>query len=446
MVRILSVVALLCWSIPAIAQPSVADDVQILPGIDQETLIRLSAQLQKNQQQSATLDKFRNLWDNGDGQGIKELYDEMQSSPEGRQMLQDIIQQGQQDPQTAAQLKQLVEINRDRFQRGEGRFPSRPPAEMRMPNRPRRHPEFPERPRFPNDTPSPKIDLPDGTSGGIIPNENPPPGEFRLPDPIQSESSPGNAAANSAKAKQYKAVTRFFEKNFGSLDNSPAVRGLIRDIFMSEKLDPSGEGFDNMATGNAGNLFEDVAMDFGQIDFKIGGFDFGSLNLGGFEGSSSSSSSSGSSSSRWSSSSGGSFTGGDSWWSVGIFMAVLVAGLLLWWMWPMLKGHAHRNGTPKPLAGQGPWPIDPRSIHDRPTLVKAFDYIASSLYGDDASAWNHQTIAEKIRQTYAHTSINSEQLASIYAEARYRPVDEELAQGAISSARVSLCKLAGVPA
>ena len=83
----------------------------------------------------------------------------------------------------------------------------------------------------------------------------------------------------------------------------------------------------------------------------------------------------------------------------------------------MLKGEARRGAAPRPLAGQGPWPIDPRDIHDRPTLVKAFDYIATSLYGDDATAWNHNTIAQKIRQTYAPAAINSDELGTIYAEA-----------------------------
>ena len=260
MVRILSVVVLFAWALPTLAQPSSSDDVQLLPGIDQEILTRLSAQLQTRQQQSDTIDKFSQLWNNQDGEGIKQLYDEIQSSPEGRRMLQDLIQQKQQqDPETVAKLKQLYDANRERFQGGPGRFPSRPPAEMQLPHRSRRNPDWPDRPRFRNDAPRPENGQP-GEAGGNLPNPNESPDSppFSLPEQPRTESSQSGPPANSAKAKQVQAVTRFFEKNFGPLDNSPAIRGLIRDIFMSEKLDPSGGGFDNLAQGNTGNLFENI--------------------------------------------------------------------------------------------------------------------------------------------------------------------------------------------
>lgn len=427
------------------AQTSNSDDLQLIPEINQETLLQLSAQLQRSQQQDATIEKFAELLKNRDGQGFRQLVQELESTPQGRQMIEDIQARGSADPQLTGQLKQMFEGNRPPLQGERGRFPSRPPAEMRMPRQSRGGSEPVERPNSRVDEPSddnqsrqPRIMQPRPRESDVDANPGGSPFDRSSlpPTDLSSQAVP----PNSNKAKQVQAVTNFFEKNFGSLDDSPAIRGLIRDIFMSKKLDESGDGFDNLADGKTGDLFDDLSFDLGKVDFKFSGIDFGSLDFG------SSGSSSGPSSSSWSAPSGGSFFGGDSWWSVAIFMSVLVAALVLWWVWPKLNGHANRNGGPRPLTGQGPWPIDPRDIHDRPTLVKAFDYIASSLYGSDATAWNHRTIAEKIRQNYAHAAINSDQLSDIYAEARYRPTDEGLAEGAIRSARSSLCKLAGVPA
>ena len=439
--RILSMVLLWAWAIPCFAQSSDVDDKELIANIDQETLLRLSAQLQQENKQQAMLNQFRGLWEQGNTKGMNQLVEQMQSDPEGNQILQGLIEKAGASPELVEQLKAQVGNNRGPFNGGMDGFPGRPPAATPLPRNTRRPDERSLRPlqsremRSLQGIDNPRDD-PNQELEPFAPRRNSPNRSGSKPP---DESLPNGLSPTSIKAKQYQAVTQFIEKTFGPLDKSPALQGLIRDIFLSEKLDADGGALGNLTGGKTGELFNDMSLDFGKIDFKIGGINFGSIDFSRLE-SPAQPSSGGWSSSRQN------FFGGDSWWSVAIFMGVLVTALLLWWRWPALQGRTGRQTGPMPLPGQGPWPIDPREIHDRPTLVKAFDYIATSLYGDDAAMWNHQTIAERIRHGYADRRINSDQLGSIYAEARYRPVNEELADGAIHAARESLCKLAGVPA
>ena len=129
-----------------------------------------------------------------------------------------------------------------------------------------------------------------------------------------------------------------------------------------------------------------------------------------------------------------------------VFISVLVVAVvafLLLKFWPQLKELALR-GKPKALPGAGPWPIDPRDVHDRPTLVLAFEYLSVFICGEQACTWNHATIAEAFRDQVPGAAPFAEPLARLYAVARYTPKDEVLAEAAIDEARGYLCRIAGV--
>lgn len=246
------------------------------------------------------------------------------------------------------------------------------------------------------------------------------------------------------RERQFKAFAGAWEENFGPLNDTPAVKQLLFEVITGQ----DGSGQDK---GGLGDLFGDGTGDGKALDkmldsnvdttgFKLSDLGFGKWDFGSSDSSGSSSrppsySSSGSSSSGF-----GSF-GERSWLSVVLFVGVLGGALLLWWLWPKLTGSGERL---RPLAGLGPWPVDPRTIADRAALVKAFEYLSLLLCGDDALTWNHVTIAAAFRERMPHAEAIAEPLAWFYALARYTPASEPLPPGTIAQAREYLCDLAGV--
>lgn len=127
-----------------------------------------------------------------------------------------------------------------------------------------------------------------------------------------------------------------------------------------------------------------------------------------------------------------------------VLIAAAVAAFVLWRYWPQIQ--AKLTNQPKPLPGLGPWTIDPRNVTDRETLVRAFEYISVLICGDGARVWNHQTIADAFRQNVHGAAPFADPLARLYALARYSPVNEPIAPADIAEARGYLCRLAEVPA
>ena len=115
-----------------------------------------------------------------------------------------------------------------------------------------------------------------------------------------------------------------------------------------------------------------------------------------------------------------------------------------WKFLPMIKEARARRL--QPLPGQGPWPVDPRTIHDRESLVIAFEYLSILVCGNGAVVWNHMTIAEALRDALPDREHLAEPLARLYAVARYTPLREEIPESAYAEARRCLCALAGVSA
>jgi hypothetical protein len=125
---------------------------------------------------------------------------------------------------------------------------------------------------------------------------------------------------------------------------------------------------------------------------------------------------------------------------VGLIAAAVIA-FLVYRYWPAI---AALRRPPTPLPGAGPWPIDPRDVNDRESLVRAFEYLSVFICGDGARVWNHVTIAEAIRENVPGAAGIAGPLARLYAVARYTPAREEIAPADIAEARRYLCQLAGV--
>jgi hypothetical protein len=134
--------------------------------------------------------------------------------------------------------------------------------------------------------------------------------------------------------------------------------------------------------------------------------------------------------------------GGDSWLPVILLGAFAVVGLVLWWIWPKLKARGHAE--PQQVPGLGPWPVDPRTISDRESLVKAFEYLSVLQCGTGARTWNHVTIADGLRRVVPSAREIADPLSELYAVARYTPVDEPFPTPFLNDARGYLCRLAGV--
>jgi len=281
---------------------------------------------------------------------------------------------------------------------------------------------------------------------------NPQPMPQPPPFPQPPKLRPGQPDPNS---EQVKGAVQAWEQTVGPIDSTPAVKDAIVDLFGNGTGGPNEKPF-----------------------------------WDGLDGSSGGSSSSSSNSGFWKFLNGGSGTGGSNWntpsWlknfsagsapsapsapktglsgptmpgigglggvgiaglgTVGTVILILivaaVVGFLLWKFLPMIQ--EARNRRLQPLPGQGPWPVDPRTIRDREALVIAFEYLSILVCGDGAVVWNHMTIAEALRGALPDREHLAEPLARLYAVARYTPIREEIPESAYAEARRCLCALAGV--
>ena len=242
------------------------------------------------------------------------------------------------------------------------------------------------------------------------------------------------------RQRQFQAVAGWWENNVGPLNETPALRQLMLEMFTGQ----SGSGAD---TGSLGELLEGPAGEgFGKIADRLGGSGFKLPEFGLGKGGGRNSSftppppPSGSSFGGF----GGVNGGAGSWLPVVVLLVVAAVGLVLWWLWPKLM--AQGEPGPRPLPGLGPWPVDPRHITDREALVKAFEYLSVLVCGGGARVWNHVTIASALERAVPQAEALADPLARLYAVARYTPADEPLPPGAIAEARGYLCELAGVSA
>jgi hypothetical protein len=308
------------------------------------------------------------------------------------------------------------------------------PGEFRPPMPPSPAPADPNRdrpeggmPPFQEMRPDRRFDIQDGMN-----NRLPPPRAPQWNDGVSLETL-------ERRQQQFRAFAGWWETNVGPLDETPALRQIMLEMFTGQ----SGTGAD---TGSLGELLEGPAGEgFGKIADRLGGSGFKLPEFGFGKGGGGNSSFTAPPAPSGTSFGGlGSVNGGaGSWLPVVVLLVAAGLGLVLWWLWPKLM--AQGDPGPRPLPGLGPWPVDPRHITDREALVRAFEYLSVLVCGGGARVWNHVTIASALERAVPQAEALADPLARLYAVARYTPADEPLPPGAIAEAREYLCELAGVP-
>jgi hypothetical protein len=242
-----------------------------------------------------------------------------------------------------------------------------------------------------------------------------------------------------------------WEKNVGPIKNNPELQKML-DGFLSKEngFDPSkwkewmnGKGFDTSKLdglfGKNGPKLDLSKVPDPKLNLNLGNSKLPSWNFG----SPSISPPSAPSMGGWSFGGiGGS--GLASLTPILIILAIAVVGVLVWMYWPQIKESlARRSGEPAIALPEG---FDPRLVTDRPTLIRAFELLSVVLCGPTAKTWNHVTIGGALKEFLTTNPAGGEQLAVLYALARYTPENEPLTPEAIAQARSALCTLAGVPA
>jgi hypothetical protein len=251
------------------------------------------------------------------------------------------------------------------------------------------------------------------------------------------------------RQRQFDTLRGFWEKNVGKLDNTPAVRDMLKEMVAGPApIDPDTlEGLASLL-GNSGadpdalaKWASDQSSLFDKFEVPSLGVRFGDMSLPALDDSTLSG--------AFGSPSGGlshaAMTSETTWLPVVLLVAVAAGALFAWRFWPRQDAAGRSGGGPRTIPGLGPWPLDPRQIGDREALVRAFEYLSVLVCGTGARAWNHVTIADALRAAPGGNEA-AEPLARLYALARYAPAGVPLPTGAIAEARGHLCRLAGVPA
>ncbi|MBA4064202.1 MAG: hypothetical protein C0501_10900 [Isosphaera sp.] len=317
------------------------------------------------------------------------------------------------------------------------------PADPKVAPRPERNPDRP--PARPADPPAPPE-----KKDPIRLNENP----FGKPE-----------GPDDPRAKSLDALTAFWERNVGPLDQTPELKRALFDLagengFDFDLTDANGNSFwDALKNGTAdggslGDLFSGAGgkWSFGDWEFpKLG--DWGRSGGGG-GGSSSSWWNRGGSSGR--SGGGSSRSGGGSGWGGSggglgglggnplpfLVLLLVVVGLVVFLK---LRSMEWQRATPAFAgAGVGGWPVDPRAINTREDVVKAFEYLSVLVCGPAARNWTHGAIAEALADLARSGGGAAVLLARLYELARYAPLDEPLTRAELVEARSLVCTLAGV--
>lgn len=341
------------------------------------------------------------------------------SSADGLEQLQQWVRQFQ---PAQLDLSRMIPSPPATRPEGDRPFPAFPPmfppmgTDRRLP--PDRGPMFPGTFPDPND------------ESGIFPND--------IPSSIDQQ----DAEMVLRRQRQYLAIKQFWERNFGSLEKSPALRQLLLDMFVG--ADPM-----NSATGDGlSALLGDEEIDPNKLlnwlegridladlqlgDIKFFDFELPSLSTDDFR--------SDSISARDMAVTGSLFDEAEL-----IIIVVGVVGVVaaLWFSF----GRSRSTRSAKRIPGPEEWPIDPRTIADRAGVVTAFEFLSLRVCGIPARSWNHEQIAEAFRQQLGADPTMSpvNALVALYVVARYAPVADPFTPSMIAEAREHLCTLAGVP-
>ena len=262
------------------------------------------------------------------------------------------------------------------------------------------------------------------------------------------------------RSKSLQAMAAVWERNFGSLDETPEVKRALFDLAsnvngldLDLKDDHGNSIWDLLKKGDGSGFSPDDFLGEGG-SWHLPKLEFPSFKLGDWFSRSSSSGSSSSSSSWWgrssprppssSSSGSGGFGGisfGGAWFPV-IVLGIVALAILLWIVVKNMRIPATEVALVRD--GLGPWPVDPRRINTREDVVKAFEYLSVLICGVSARMWTHNTIAESLAELAATHGETAAMLARLYELARYAPLDEPLTREEVMEARELVCGLAGV--
>jgi hypothetical protein len=128
------------------------------------------------------------------------------------------------------------------------------------------------------------------------------------------------------------------------------------------------------------------------------------------------------------------------------FQVLLTAGgvfALAFLLWRMFgKGSVKRQAA---AWVPGPWPVAPDAVASREDLIRAFEYLSLRTLGQQARTWNHVAIGGRLGDPEAPEGRQraAQELVSLYEQARYAPLSDELPEGAFEAARRDLTLLAG---
>ena len=406
--------------------------------LDPEALKRLSAMLNGGGD-SSKLDAKQLEW-------LQRFLKDTENDPERRQKKIDAARQlYQENPQQLQKDFQQLNPNLSnedlkRLMQNLGKPGDPPPPRLPKPgDRPPGQPAAPQ--------PQPSVPKPPGSN----PNR---PNDPVKPIPLNKQSTPNPQQPSNkpgANSEQVQGAVQMWEQTVGPIDSTPAVKDAIVDLFGNGGPSSNQKPFWDTTPDTTGG---GSTPSSGFWKFMNGGSGGGSnwstpSWMKNFNASSPSTPSAPKTGFNAPSAPNIGGLGGVGIAGLGtvgtvIFALIFAAiiGFLIWKFMPLVK--ELRNRTPKPLPGQGPWPIDPRTIHDREGLVLAFEYLSILVCGNGAVVWNHLTIAEALRDALPHVEHLAEPLARLYAVARYTPLREEIPESAYAEARHCLCQLAGV--
>ncbi len=386
-----------------------------------------------------------------------------QDRPERREITQEEIQNLQQQLSAIAALQgKTPEELQKLFKLFEnGQFGNLGDLKKNLPNgipklpkiQPPAAPPIPE-PAFPN-VPRPPV------PNQLQPVEPALPGGQWKPNAFNPEAF--NQPPLDPKLNQHPGVAemaKFWEKNFGPLEKTPAVRDALIELFEMSKdqklFDGEWKNFmDEFNKGQGGNdefanWLKEMNLNGGKWDMPDWGKGWDMNWGGGWGGGNWGGGGGGNWGGGWGGGNwgGGGFGGmsvgggGGSWLPVIILVAIIVIGLLAWKFWPMIQNR--ESSAAQAVRSLGRWPIDPRTINSREELVRAFEYLSVLLCGDAARVWNHLTIARALRTQIPSSELVADELAKLYELARYTPAGEPLSPASLADARRCLCTLAGV--
>ncbi len=320
----------------------------------------------------------------------------------------------------------------------------RPPRDNEPGEIPPINREPPQLPRIPRDA-QPR---------DINPGQMPPfPNAFDpFNNPLQNRKFDGFEDKNliGGKNTDINGFVKFWEKNFGPLDQTPELKNALLDLMKNEEGEDFGKGFfdDLDGKGAAGDEFKGFGDwfdgNFGGGDWKLpdlGLKDWFPKNKPGIARQGDGGGWGGFKLGDWSIGSGGG-GGAGTWLPVILFIAILVVALVAWRFWP--GGESKERGISLAVQRLGAWPVDPRTIANRDDLVRAFEYLSVLLCGSAAKVWNHHTIAAALRAKLPESESYADELSHLYELAKYTSVGEPLPATALADARRCLCQLAGV--